>query len=78
MPVMRSVFYVPSNIEKMVGKAPIIAADVLTLDLEDSVPPSEKAKGREMIQQYLKGDRAKAGCALLVRTYQQLGNRDDQ
>ena len=51
MPVMRSVFYVPSNNEKMVGKAPTIACDVLTLDLEDSVPPAEKPKGREMIQQ---------------------------
>ncbi len=58
MPVMRSVFYVPSNNEKMVGKAPTIAADVLTLDLEDSVPPAEKAKGREMIQEYLKSARA--------------------
>ena len=58
MSVMRSVFYVPSNNEKMVGKAPTIAADVVTLDLEDSVPPAEKAKGREMIQKYLKNDRA--------------------
>ena len=58
MPVMRSVFYVPSNNDKMVGKAPTITADVLTLDLEDSVPPAEKAKGREMIQQYLKTERA--------------------
>ena len=58
MAVMRSVMYVPSNNEKMVGKAPTIAADVLTLDLEDSVPPAEKAKGREMIQKYLKEDRA--------------------
>jgi hypothetical protein len=57
MPVMRSVFYVPSNNEKMVGKAPTIACDVLTLDLEDSVPPAEKPKGREMIQQYLKSGR---------------------
>ena len=45
MPVMRSVFYVPSNNEKMVGKAPTIACDVLTLDLEDSVPPAEKFEG---------------------------------
>ncbi len=58
MPVMRSVFYVPSNNDKMVAKAPTIAADVLTLDLEDSVPPAEKAKGREMIQKYLKSERA--------------------
>jgi len=54
---MRSVFYVPSNNEKMVAKAPTIACDVLTLDLEDSVPPAEKPRGREMIQKYLKSDR---------------------
>jgi len=49
--------YVPSNNEKMVSKAPTIACDVLTLDLEDSVPPAEKAKGREAIQKYLKTGR---------------------
>ncbi len=58
MAVMRSVFYVPSNNEKMVGKAPTIAADVVTLDLEDSVPPAEKETGRKKIQEYLKKDRA--------------------
>jgi citrate lyase subunit beta/citryl-CoA lyase len=58
MAVMRSVFYVPSNNEKMMSKASTIAADVVTLDLEDSVPPAEKAKGREMIQKYLQTDRA--------------------
>ena len=47
MPVMRSVFYTPSNNEKMVAKAPEIACDILTLDLEDSVPPAEKQKGRQ-------------------------------
>ena len=57
MPVMRSVFYVPSNNEKMVAKAPTIACDVLTLDLEDSVPPAEKRKGREKIKEYLEGAR---------------------
>jgi citrate lyase subunit beta/citryl-CoA lyase len=56
---MRSVFYTPSNNEKMVGKAPDIACDILTLDLEDSVPPAEKPRGREMIQAYLKADRKK-------------------
>jgi len=59
MPVMRSVFYVPGNNEKMVGKAPEITADVLTLDLEDSVPPAEKPKAREMIREYLKTQREK-------------------
>ena len=59
MPVMRSVFYIPSNNEKMVAKAPTIACDILTLDLEDSVPPTEKPKGQEMIQEYLKTSRKK-------------------
>ncbi|MBW1696192.1 MAG: CoA ester lyase [Deltaproteobacteria bacterium] len=57
MPVMRSVFYVPSNNEKLMSKAPTIACDILTLDLEDSVPPAEKPKGREMIKQYLETTR---------------------
>ena len=57
MPVMRSVLYVPSNNEKMVAKAPTIKCDVLTLDLEDSVPPAEKPKGREMIKKYLETER---------------------
>lgn len=57
MPVMRSVFYVPSNNEKMVAKAPTIACDILTLDLEDSVPPAEKPKGREKIKEYLESGR---------------------
>jgi citrate lyase subunit beta/citryl-CoA lyase len=51
---MRSVFYVPGNNEKMVAKAPEIQADIVTLDLEDSVPPAEKPKAREVVRQNLK------------------------
>ena len=54
MPVMRSVFYVPGNNEKMISKAPTIPADIITLDLEDSVPPAEKPKAREMVRENLK------------------------
>lgn len=54
MPVMRSVFYVPGNNEKFISKAPEVPADIITLDLEDSVPPAEKAKAREMIRENLK------------------------
>lgn len=49
MAVMRSVQYVPGNNEKMVAKAPSIPADIITLDLEDSVPPAEKARAREVV-----------------------------
>lgn len=54
MPVMRSVFYVPANNEKMVAKAPSIEADIITLDIEDSVAPSDKPKAREMTRENLK------------------------
>ena len=54
MTVMRSVFYVPGNNEKMVSKAPSFPADIITLDLEDSVPPAEKPKAREIIRENLK------------------------
>jgi citrate lyase subunit beta/citryl-CoA lyase len=51
---MRSVFYVPGNNEKMVSKAPSIPADIVTLDLEDSVPPAEKPKARDVTRENLK------------------------
>jgi citrate lyase subunit beta/citryl-CoA lyase len=54
MTVMRSVFYVPGNNEKMVAKAPEFPADIITLDLEDSVPPAEKVKARELVRENLK------------------------
>ena len=80
MPVMRSVMYLPSNSEKMVGKAPSVKADILTLDLEDSVPPAEKPKGREKIQEYLKTERAnQASRQLYVRinNWETLMTNDD-
>jgi citrate lyase subunit beta / citryl-CoA lyase len=54
MPVMRSVFYVPGNNEGFIQKAPNLAADIVTLDLEDSVPPAEKVRAREMTRDNLK------------------------
>ncbi len=54
MTVMRSVFYIPGNNEKLVSKAPSVPADIITLDLEDSVPPAEKPKAREMTRENLK------------------------
>ena len=54
MAVMRSVFYIPANNEKMISKAPVTPADIITLDLEDSVPPAEKPRAREMIRENLK------------------------
>ncbi|MFC1860172.1 HpcH/HpaI aldolase/citrate lyase family protein [Chloroflexota bacterium] len=54
MPVMRSILYVPGNKEDMIAKTPSIQADVITLDIEDSVPPAEKQKARELSHKNLK------------------------
>lgn len=45
---MRSVLTVPAIVPRFIEKAPESGADVVCLDLEDSVPPAEKQKGREM------------------------------
>lgn len=49
MPVWRSLLYVPVNVERFVAKAHLRNADVIQLDLEDSVPPSEKAHARTLL-----------------------------
>ncbi len=54
MAVMRSVFYIPGNNDKFIAKAPETPADIITLDLEDSVPPAEKVRARQMVRENLK------------------------
>src|SRR6476661_6358326 len=48
--VWRSLMYVPVNVEKYVDKAHTRGADVIQLDLEDSVPPAEKERARTLIE----------------------------
>lgn len=48
-PVWRTLLYVPVNVERFVDRAHTRGADVIQLDLEDSVPPSEKASAREQV-----------------------------
>jgi citrate lyase subunit beta / citryl-CoA lyase len=50
LPVWRSLMYVPVNVEKYVDKAHTRGADVIQLDLEDSVPPGEKAHARTLVE----------------------------
>ena len=46
---LRTLLYVPGNKEDWILKAPKYGSDALILDLEDSVPPSEKSLAREMV-----------------------------
>jgi len=78
MTVMRSVFYVPGNNETFVSKAPSNPADIITLDLEDSVPPAEKAKAREIVRANLK-HAGSGGSTIYVRinNWETLMTNDD-
>ncbi len=47
--MFRSLIFVPGNSTRFVEKAKTLAADVVCLDLEDSVPSNEKAAARKII-----------------------------
>jgi citrate lyase subunit beta/citryl-CoA lyase len=49
LPVWRSLMYVPVNVEKYIEKAHTRDADCIQLDLEDSVPASEKSTARKLV-----------------------------
>jgi len=46
LPTWRSLLFVPATAERFVAKAHTRGADVIILDLEDSIPPAEKATAR--------------------------------
>ncbi len=66
MAVRRSDLYLPANNEHMILKAPTLGADVITLDMEDSVPPAEKAVAREMVKKHI-GSMSATGSEAWVR-----------
>ena len=49
LPVWRTLLYVPANVEKYVEKAHTRGADCIQLDLEDSVPDSQKDAARRLV-----------------------------
>jgi citrate lyase subunit beta/citryl-CoA lyase len=51
---MRSLLFVPGDSEKKLAKSLGAGADVLILDLEDSVAPDAKAKARGIVRDFLR------------------------
>ncbi|OYW09565.1 MAG: hypothetical protein B7Z53_02675, partial [Rhodospirillales bacterium 12-71-4] len=62
----RSMLYVPANVPRFVAKAPGAGADAVILDLEDSVPPAQKAAARDGLAEAVATCRTGPG-AVLVR-----------
>lgn len=52
--LMRSLMFVPSHNQKLLDSATRRDADVLLLDIEDSVPPYDKQKARDNIKEFVK------------------------
>jgi len=63
---MRSIFYVPAHRPDFVEKCPKYPADIITLDLEDAVPATEKENARKAAAANLKHV-ASGGAKVFVR-----------
>ena len=66
LPVWRSMLFVPVNVPKFVEGAHARGSDAVILDLEDSVPPGEKATARTLIAAAA-AKVAKSGADVVVR-----------
>ena len=53
MELIRSLIFVPGNRENMLERARSFDADIIMVDLEDSVPPGEKAAARDMAREWV-------------------------
>jgi citrate lyase subunit beta/citryl-CoA lyase len=51
--LLRSLIFVPGNRANMLERARSFNADIIMVDLEDSVPPAEKANAREMAREWV-------------------------
>jgi citrate lyase subunit beta/citryl-CoA lyase len=69
LPVWRSLLFVPVNVQKFVETAHMRGSDAVILDLEDSVPPAEKATARTLIAAAAPKV-AKSGADVVVRINQ--------
>lgn len=49
----RTLLFVPGHREEWLEQAPSRGADVVILDLEDSVPPDEKSQARSLVAEYV-------------------------
>jgi citrate lyase subunit beta/citryl-CoA lyase len=63
---MRSWLFVPGDSERKIAKSEGVAADVVILDLEDSVALANKDAGRRLVAEYLAG-RGERAARLFVR-----------
>lgn len=64
---VRSLLFVPANVERFVRRAPSVGADAVILDLEDSVPEERKAEARRALGWAARHVRSNSGSKVMVR-----------
>lgn len=64
---LRSLLFVPGDSERKLAKSAGVKSDVLILDLEDSVAPSQKAVARDRVRAFLTGSAEGSATQLWVR-----------
>lgn len=64
--IRRSTLIFPVNVQRFLGKAYAREADGICLDLEDSVPPSEKENARKLVRESIP-PAARGGAEVIVR-----------
>ena len=62
----RSALYVPAINEKAIAKLPTLAADVVIVDLEDSIAPDDKERARAALAPIF-ANRARDGAEMVIR-----------
>jgi len=63
----RSLLFVPGDSDRKLAKSDSVPADILILDVEDSVSPDEKPAARSRIREFLTARSARSGSELWVR-----------
>src|SRR4030042_6882339 len=64
--ILRSLLFVPAHRPRFIERAPSAGADVVCLDLEDSIPWDEKPNARQMAKEAIP-DMPRTGYLLFVR-----------
>ncbi|MCS7118337.1 MAG: CoA ester lyase [Thaumarchaeota archaeon] len=64
---MRSLLFVPANVERYVVKAPTVGADAVILDLEDSVPEERKGEARRALRSAVRHLKSNSDARVMVR-----------
>jgi citrate lyase subunit beta/citryl-CoA lyase len=76
VPARRSSLILPINVPRFVERAHLRSADAIVLDLEDSVPPAEKASARTLIPEAIR-QVARGGGEVAVRVNNEPALLDD-